>query len=1214
LGTEGFIPPEGPGTPQADIYSLGKVLYEIATGKDRHEFPALPTLLGDSATDSHFLELNSVFLKACQAETKQRYKSALEMREDLLLLRSGRSVKRSQAIERRLRLLSQISLVGTTVTILIAVSYFYEQRRVRVETQLRQNAQRESARADQQAKIAAQEAEQSRRLLVQLDVDNAVRLMNSGDYLKALVWAVDALRRDEPPAGAKRAHRARIAGLLEASPALVSSWRETNAVAQVIFTPDGKRLITVTGDSGNYGSRIEGGTAQVREVKSGALLAQVPVPGGGTAVLSEDGARLVTASWTGELRVWNASTGEPISPLMRHSGGATSVAITRDGQWVCSAGRDHTARIWDARSGELFTPPLQHNDMADLALSPDGRVLATISAGRELYLWEMPSGKKLPISVDLAGAALDLKFSHDGQWLALGTMGGEVRVVSARTGQLRWPPLADAGGSQVTFSPDDRFLLSSGWGAAARIWRLEQSPPRSVLLPDEFNVKAVAFSPDGRLALTGSYGQFARVWDASTGDPLTPPLHHRSQVNVVAFSPNGGRFAVATEAGTVTIWELARRNTPILLPHQAPVTAVACNATGSLALTADQNFVVQLWDTENGRRIGPGIHHQRAISRMVLSADGKSVLTASYDRTARLWDADTGHPRTPPLTHADVVSWAAFSPDQRRVATASYDRTARVWEAETGRPLTPPLSHAREVDNVEFSSNGQWIVTACRDECAYLWDVDSGQLLKRIEINDGSWVFRARFGPGDSNVFAMTFNCLHARNRISGEPTFGCLRSGQWLATTCFTADARHVFIASYDGRAGIWDTVGGHPSTPPLTMKPALGAQFDRDDHWLGIIDQGQALRMCDGQSGEPVLPPLQTGGEGANLTMSADGHTIICAADNLALVRRWSEETRPALELVQMAAVLSGTRLDENGRLVELNQSEWEVNWHALSPRDNAMTPLDLLRWHRHELTRSLQERHWFGARFHLDQLARLGADAAELTQVEADLAASQAAPGPGTELQRWTREVQGRIPPRASDTAKALLDLSNFYNRTLTEELNQQDRQDMNTFSELPRGVHSLAGDQFDIRGAVLINGQQLSRQRPSIAPERVQGIPVRQKAGRLQFLQGTGWNEEDGTVIAKYIVHYADGTTPVEIPVRYGANVRNYWVRDNDVPESPGAIVAWVGTNPTMLRAGLRCRIYRQQWDNPEPEKEISHLDFVSTMSNCAPALFAVTAER
>src|SRR5207247_1439740 len=42
VGTEGYIPPEGPGAAQADIFSLGKVLYEISTGQDRRQFPDLP--------------------------------------------------------------------------------------------------------------------------------------------------------------------------------------------------------------------------------------------------------------------------------------------------------------------------------------------------------------------------------------------------------------------------------------------------------------------------------------------------------------------------------------------------------------------------------------------------------------------------------------------------------------------------------------------------------------------------------------------------------------------------------------------------------------------------------------------------------------------------------------------------------------------------------------------------------------------------------------------------------------------------------------------------------------------------------------------------------------------------------------------------------------------------------------------------------------------
>lgn len=48
VGTEGFVAPEGPGKPQADIYSLGKLLYEVATGKDRLHFPEPLTSLTPS--------------------------------------------------------------------------------------------------------------------------------------------------------------------------------------------------------------------------------------------------------------------------------------------------------------------------------------------------------------------------------------------------------------------------------------------------------------------------------------------------------------------------------------------------------------------------------------------------------------------------------------------------------------------------------------------------------------------------------------------------------------------------------------------------------------------------------------------------------------------------------------------------------------------------------------------------------------------------------------------------------------------------------------------------------------------------------------------------------------------------------------------------------------------------------------------------------------
>jgi serine/threonine protein kinase len=99
VGTEGFIPPEGPGSPQADLYSLGKLLYEISTGKDRHAFPELPSDLAELSEAHQLVELNSIIVKACQNDVHERYQSAEEMHAELLLLKTGQSVKRRRTVQ-----------------------------------------------------------------------------------------------------------------------------------------------------------------------------------------------------------------------------------------------------------------------------------------------------------------------------------------------------------------------------------------------------------------------------------------------------------------------------------------------------------------------------------------------------------------------------------------------------------------------------------------------------------------------------------------------------------------------------------------------------------------------------------------------------------------------------------------------------------------------------------------------------------------------------------------------------------------------------------------------------------------------------------------------------------------------------------------------------------------------------------------------------------
>ena len=117
VGTAGYIAPEGSGTPQADLYALGKVLYEAAFRKDRQDFPQLPPDLRSRPDHRRLLELNAILLKACASDPRERYVTASKMREDLQLLQCGRSVTRKQVAERRRKIALRVCTAAASFAV-----------------------------------------------------------------------------------------------------------------------------------------------------------------------------------------------------------------------------------------------------------------------------------------------------------------------------------------------------------------------------------------------------------------------------------------------------------------------------------------------------------------------------------------------------------------------------------------------------------------------------------------------------------------------------------------------------------------------------------------------------------------------------------------------------------------------------------------------------------------------------------------------------------------------------------------------------------------------------------------------------------------------------------------------------------------------------------------------------------------------------------------
>lgn len=111
VGTEGFVAPEGPGTAAADIFSLGMVLYEAATGKDRLDFPDIPSSRETGEKLEVWRRLNRVICRACAPKAKDRYDSALEMSLDL----------RGKPLPSRRRV--GYVAVGATLAVVLAVGF-----------------------------------------------------------------------------------------------------------------------------------------------------------------------------------------------------------------------------------------------------------------------------------------------------------------------------------------------------------------------------------------------------------------------------------------------------------------------------------------------------------------------------------------------------------------------------------------------------------------------------------------------------------------------------------------------------------------------------------------------------------------------------------------------------------------------------------------------------------------------------------------------------------------------------------------------------------------------------------------------------------------------------------------------------------------------------------------------------------------------------------
>jgi WD40 repeat protein len=785
VGTEGFIPPEGPGTVQADIYSLGKVLYEISTGHDRQIFPELPTQLEEIGQQTEFLELNEVVLKACESDLKRRYRTAEEMHADLLLLQAGKSVKRLRMLEKRLALYARIGVV-TAVILVSAAGVSYEVNR--------------------EIKIAAERRQQQ----VGRNVAHGTRLMEEGDFFGSLPPFVEALSLDQADRLRRETHRVRIAAVLRQCPRIVQMWFLDSPLNSAELSRDGQQVIaagvdgvaTLCGLTSNsksvpwivHTNELEDASFSGDGrfvVTASANLAQVWERGASKSVFtmthpgtvysarfSPDRSQIVTASGgetEGYVWLWDAVTGKRLAEIAHANGAYRCASFSPDGKRLVTAGEEKTAQVWDLATKRPIGQPIRHTEWVyHAAFSPDGRRVVTASFDGKAQVCDAETGRPILPPLKHPAGVKSAEFSPDGRYVITAGWDFTARIWNATTGEAVHPTLKHRGRYVVhaSFSPDGRRVLTAEANGVICLWDLTPvgwtpAAGRSFFSPggERFAVvqgksvkvraagnnallsgieaglpvKDVKLNRDGSRLVTlsaetltsGITHTVAQLWDSVTGQVLSRPFALGNNITNTFLSADGLRLVALTETNAM-IWDTSEGKPFLPLAHHNEVMGGSFSPDGRLLATRSGTNA-HVWDAVHGNELFV-LSHADSVSHVEFSPNGLLLVSCSTsdqtlrEREAQVWDVRTGHRVGAPMRHSDGVQHASFSPDSKRVVTASEDSTARVWDANTGRLLLPPFPHAAAVTEARFSADGRWIVTACEmDQSARVWDSETGE-------------------------------------------------------------------------------------------------------------------------------------------------------------------------------------------------------------------------------------------------------------------------------------------------------------------------------------------------------------------------------------------------------------------------------------------------------------------------------------------------------
>ena len=296
--------------------------------------------------------------------------------------------------------------------------------------------------------------------------------------------------------------------LLAALPAQAQLRGHGGPVRAIAVSPDGTRAVSGSFDTRAILWSLSSGSAErVLRFHEGAVNA---------VVFLRDG-RLATSGEDARIAVWRPGDEKPMTVFAGHTAPVVGLAVSPDGRMLASAAWDHTARLWPLAGGAPRVLEGHQQAVNGLAFTPDGRSLVTAGYDATLRLWPLGGGS--PAVVTLPTPLNAVLVAPDGDIVAAGAS-GKVYFLSAAgaiKGEVEAAPVPIIA---LAASGDGKFVAASSIkGAIAVIERKTRTLERTLVGPG-LPAWAVAFLPDNATLLTGGTDRLVRRWNALTGEHI----------------------------------------------------------------------------------------------------------------------------------------------------------------------------------------------------------------------------------------------------------------------------------------------------------------------------------------------------------------------------------------------------------------------------------------------------------------------------------------------------------------------------------------------------------------------------------------------------------------------------------------------------------------------------------------------------------------------